>query len=182
MLHTETREKNSKRVERAPADLERIRVDVTRGGSDRGTPIEHGKDPRERDGEGDISGTVAYMSPEHTADVPLTEASDWYALGVMLYEALAGQLPFDGSAWKILADRQLRDPTPLRELWPDAPADLAHACDGLLRRDPATRLDGVGVLQLLGEAEADDATPVAPQLFVGRGAQLATLRASYRDA
>jgi eukaryotic-like serine/threonine-protein kinase len=136
----------------------------------------------ERDGEGDISGTVAYMSPEHIADVPLTRASDWYALGVMLYEALAGQLPFDGSAWKILADRQLRDPTPLRELCPDVPADLAHACDGLLRRDPATRLDGVGVLQLLGEAEADDATPVAPQLFVGRGAQLATLRAAYRDA
>lgn len=133
----------------------------------------------ERDSEGDVAGTVAYMSPEHTADVPLTEASDWYALGVMLYEALAGQLPFDGNAWKILADKQLRDPTPLRELRPDVPADLARACDGLLRRDPATRLDGVAVLQLLGEAEADDAISVAPQLFVGRGAQLAALRDAY---
>jgi eukaryotic-like serine/threonine-protein kinase len=133
----------------------------------------------EQDGEGGVSGTVAYMSPEFTAEVPLTEASDWYALGVMLYEALAGCLPFDGSAWKIFADKQLRDPTPLRELAPGVPDDLARACDGLLRRDPAARLDGAGVLRLLGEADSNDEIPVPPLLFVGREAQLAALRLAY---
>ncbi|MDE3053301.1 MAG: protein kinase [Gemmatimonadota bacterium] len=129
---------------------------------------------------GDLSGTVAYMSPEHTADLPLTEASDWYALGVMVYEAFAGRLPFEGGAWKIFSDRQSRDATPLLDVVPDAPADLALMCDGLLRRDAAARLDGAGALRLLGEAVTDDEVSASPLLFVGRDAELATLRRAYR--
>jgi serine/threonine protein kinase len=40
-----------------------------------------------------LTGTPAYMSPEQSFNEPLTEASDWYAVGVMLYEALTGRRP-----------------------------------------------------------------------------------------
>ena len=39
-------------------------------------------------------GTIPYMSPEQSAGHPVTEAADWYAVGVMLFEALTGTPPF----------------------------------------------------------------------------------------
>src|SRR5207253_2191738 len=41
-------------------------------------------------------GTPVYMSPEQAADQPLGEASDWYSVGAMLFEALYGRRPFEG--------------------------------------------------------------------------------------
>ncbi|HVZ37600.1 MAG TPA: serine/threonine-protein kinase, partial [Polyangiaceae bacterium] len=51
-------------------------------------------DPQE-EGAG-IAGTLSYMSPEQATGQPLTEASDWYAVGVMLYQALTGAQPYLG--------------------------------------------------------------------------------------
>ena len=51
---------------------------------------------------GALGGTPAYMSPEEAAGHPGSEAGDWYTVGVTLYEALTGSLPFTGSVSDVL--------------------------------------------------------------------------------
>jgi serine/threonine protein kinase len=54
-----------------------------------------------------LSGTVAYMPPEQFLGEPMTTASDWYSVGIMLYEALVGRLPFAGDSLRILTSKVL---------------------------------------------------------------------------
>jgi len=104
--------------------------------------------------DGTVAGTPAYMAPEQSAAETLTEAADWYAFGVMLYEAISGVLPIDGKNALDLIRRKLRDePVPLRH---GAPGPVLDLCMALLARTPAARPVGAAVLNILAAASGSD--------------------------
>lgn len=92
-------------------------------------------------------GTAAYMAPEQATGVPVGPAADWYSVGVVIYEALTGRLPFSGTAFEMLLSKQSTEPTPARVLIRDIPVDLSALCSSLLKPDPAARLVGDEVLR-----------------------------------
>src|SRR5262249_36443670 len=119
----------------------------------------------------------AYMAPEQAAGQALSPASDWYAVGVMLFEALVGRLPFTGSAWDVLSDKQEREPPSVTGQAPLAPADLAALRAELLRQSPAARPPGEQVLQRLEALPDGSCAPrvAAVVPFLGRTAHLRAL-------
>lgn len=140
--------------------------------------------------ERSIVGTAAYMAPEQAAARSVGPEADWYSLGIVLFEALTGCLPFDGSPFEVLMDKQRREPAPPRSLVPVVPPDLDALCVDLLRQDPADRPTGAEILLRLGAvppppgAVPDARRPVArtpathSPPFVGRSRELAALRAA----
>ena len=90
--------------------------------------------------EGSIVGTPAYMSPERIEGRELDAHSDLFGLGVVLYELLAGRLPFDaGSLVSMLAAISRGNPPDLGTVAPDVPRPLAQLVMRLLAHDPADR-------------------------------------------
>lgn len=133
-----------------------------------------------------IGGTPAYMAPEQVSDEATTAASDWYAVGGMLYEALSGNPPFTGRVNQVLLAKIARDPEPLSNVAPAAPVDLAELCMRLLRRAPSERATGEEILQCLGtDAPSNGArtSPLSPRegAFVGRSEELGILREAFED-
>lgn len=99
---------------------------------------------------GTIAGTSAYMAPELVAGEPIAAAADWYSVGVLLYQALTGQLPFNGSPEEIRASKQTRDPVPPCQLVTDIPPALDQLCRALLRRRPGDRPSWPAMARALG--------------------------------
>ena len=129
-----------------------------------------------------LAGTVPYMSPEQVACQPLSPASDWYSVGVMLFEALTGRRPFEGDTQAIMQAKLERDAPSPSSLVADLPADLATLTEQLLRRDPESRPSGREVLQRLGGTKEPAQTAPAPEsAFLGRHRELAALREAFED-
>jgi len=127
-----------------------------------------------------ISGTLEYMSPEQCAGEPCTAASDWYAVGALLYEALTGRLPYAGSGLRLLMDKVESDPVRPDQQVPDLPADLVALCVELLARNPADRPTDRQVLERLrlsggGVVVDRHGQQVTGASLVGRAAHLAEL-------
>jgi len=89
---------------------------------------------------GELVGTAPYMAPEQIRGQSVDARSDLYALGVILYELLAGQRPFRGGTFADLSSAILRDtPEPLSEIRPDHPDDLDRIVTRCLEKNPPDR-------------------------------------------
>ncbi len=97
-----------------------------------------------------VSGTIPYMSPEQAEGGPVGAASDWYSVGVMIFEVLAGRLPFQGSYSQILAAKRSAGKTWKPEFSGRVPDDLADLCLRLLSANPEARPNDREMLALLG--------------------------------
>jgi serine/threonine-protein kinase len=87
-----------------------------------------------------VMGTPDYISPEQVKGKRGDGRSDIYALGVMLYEMLTGQVPFRGpNAFAIMNDRLLNNPIPPREADPSISPQLQEIIYRALERDPRNR-------------------------------------------
>ena len=138
---------------------------------------------------GAVVGTVAYMAPEQAAGSSVTSASDWYSVGVMLYQALTGRLPFGGHMYRTLLDKQSHPAPPPRAVLPDVPKDLDALCVDLMAREARDRPRGEDVLARLGMGQAatlvhgsrySQSAGSAP--YIGRSAALDELAKAYQDS
>src|SRR6267378_2326113 len=136
-----------------------------------------------------LAGTPDYMSPEQGAQLPISKASDWYSVGVILYQALTGRLPFTGKYFEVIMDKQSLDPPAPIDFVPDLPRDLNDLCMKLLRRRPEKRPSGRDVLRFLGHGKTG---PLLPALalrpasvsevslpFVGRERHFSELKEAF---
>lgn len=141
-----------------------------------------------------VLGTPAYMAPEQARASPVGPPADFYAIGVMLYEALTGQLPFDGAPEDVLYAKQQGRPRPPSEIVDGVPPDLSALCLDLLAPAPQDRPEGAEILDRLravrpgGEVRTSrrsmspSTTTGTGRAFVGREAELSVLRQGLRRA
>ena len=102
-----------------------------------------------------LSGTPGYISPEQIRGdrARIDRRSDLFALGVVLYEILTGEHPFDApTLLGVILATQTRTPRPPRELVPNCPLLLEDLCLAMLAKDPADRPDTAD--RVVAEAEA----------------------------
>ncbi|MEV4658490.1 serine/threonine-protein kinase [Micromonospora sp. NPDC049301] len=93
----------------------------------------------DEDEDGGTFGTPAYVAPERLDGAPAQPATDVYSLGVLLYEALTGRVPYPADTWEQLSDALASGPPPTLTGLPELPPAVARVCLRSLARDPADR-------------------------------------------
>lgn len=129
---------------------------------------------------GMMVGTSDYLAPEQAEGRPVDGRTDTYALGIVLWECLTGELPFPGENFVAVAMRQLKDPLPdPRERAPGTPPRLAACVLRAAAKDPADRFQSAE--EFATELEACAAEEPPAQDPVGAAAP-APVRARRADA
>jgi eukaryotic-like serine/threonine-protein kinase len=138
---------------------------------------------------GDVPGTLAYISPERLAGNEATPAADVWAVGVMLWEALAGRHPFWRGSMLETARAIEAGARPLAELRPDLPKRLLRLVDSTLSTNPARRPAARELADALRGAASHAAVPrpafrLPSRIEAGQGvtAALAAILAGWTAA
>ena len=135
-----------------------------------------------------VIGSVGYMSPEQGTAGELTPASDMYAVGAMMYQALTGRLPHLGDIFEVLVAKRSQDPVP-PSTYGYVSKQLEDLCMALMDRDPKRRPTGnqlikaLGVQRRIGISTANLAGDSVNRraMFVGREPELGVLDDAFSD-
>ncbi len=132
-----------------------------------------------------VRGTPAFMAPEQAAGQLATPAADWYAVGCILYDALAGRPPFTGSVMQMILDKQDLDPPRIRTIAPEVSQELDDLIAALLDRLPAARPGVTEILAWCSGSRANASLSLPRRVDAGelieRDAHLEILRQSYAE-
>ena len=132
------------------------------------------------------AGTITYMAPEQLEHRDATAAADFYAVGTMMFEAMTGELPFDGTLAELVVKKHQSSARQPSELVSGIPSDLDRLCIDLLSRQPQDRPMAGEILRRLGAATDGSVNPIseretvsgASSVFVGRNVELEALMAA----
>ena len=127
-----------------------------------------------------LVGTPFYMAPEQARGGVVGPAADWYSVGVMLYQALTGKLPFVGTPREMLYARLRTCPQPPSLIDSSVPLHLDELCMALFEADPRDRADGEAVLEAFG-ASAPRRLPSSKRPFIGRSRELRALDEAFAE-
>lgn len=129
------------------------------------------------------AGTFAYIAPEQVWGGPVGPAADLYATGVVLYEAVTGRVPLDGSPAELVLRKTSSTPARAGSVSPELPEPIDRLIAALLEPDPQRRPRLDEVLRELDHvpraARRVNQPPARPRELVGRDAQLAALAALF---
>jgi non-specific serine/threonine protein kinase len=137
--------------------------------------------------EGLVVGTIQYMSPEQAKGATIDHRTDLFSLGVLLYEMVTGQRPFQGkSSIELLSAILSEDPPAVTDSRSDLPNDLGRVIARCLEKEPAARyqtaFDLVTELENSKQNKTQSAISRAPEPGIGAGRpSIAVLPFRYRE-
>ncbi|OJF10138.1 hypothetical protein BG844_33860 [Couchioplanes caeruleus subsp. caeruleus] len=113
--------------------------------------------------DGQVLGTPAYLAPERIDGTPVSPAADVYALGLLLYRALTGHLPWPAATTgEMLAAHRYDEPAPLPPI-AQLPPEVVQLCRRCLHKRPGDRPDAAEAARILARAAGTvAATPAWP--------------------
>jgi len=111
---------------------------------------------------GVMMGTPHYMAPELVEGRRATEQSDIYALGCVLYQMLAGEVPFTGTTPMVVLNRHVNEqPEPIESRRKDVPRALAAVVERAMEKDPSVRFDSANEMAAATRAAVPSIAPMA---------------------